>query len=111
MKRLERLGFDVDFSSKKELLTLQELVQAQAVESGDQVYYEASSILAEVLKVYHAVELIETQGVEAAKKYLKRLLKEGRSRGSKAAKNLLEDPVFREGIVRIDKNKRRTSES
>ncbi len=105
LKRLERLGFDVEFSSKKELLTLQELVQAQAVESGDQVYYEASSILAEVLKVYHAVELIETQGVEAAKKYLKRLLKEGRSRGSKAAKNLLEDPVFREGVVRIAKIK------
>lgn len=105
LKKLERLGFDVDFNSKKELLALQELVQSQAVETGDQVYYEASSILAEILKVYHAIELIETQGVEAAKKYLRRLIREGKSRGSKAAKNLLDDPVFREGILRIAKVK------
>ncbi|WP_456369828.1 DEAD/DEAH box helicase [Geoglobus sp.] len=101
-RKFKRLGLDVDISNatKKELLALQEALQSQAGETGEQVYFEALSVLAEVMKIQHAVELIETQGVEALKRYLKRLFKEAKGRGSKASKSLFEDPVFRESMIR-----------
>ncbi len=102
--RLKKLGFEIDENmSKKELLSMQEVIQAQAIETGDQSYYEALSILAEILKVHHAIELLETQSIESVKRYLKRLLNEAKGRGSKASKSLIEDPLFREAVVRTIK--------
>ncbi len=104
-KRFEKLGLDIEISNatKKELLALQEALQSQAGESGNQVYFEALSILAEIMKIQHAIELIETQGVEALRRYLRRLFKEAKGRGSRASKNLFEDPVFRESLIRAMK--------
>ena len=103
-RKLQKLlDIDVSDASKKELLALQESIQAQAAESGDPVYFEALSILAEIMKIQHAIELVETQGMDALKKYLKRLFKEAKSRGSKAAKSLFEDPIFRESLIKAIK--------
>lgn len=101
-RRFQRLGLDIDVSkaTKKELLALQEALQSQAGETGEQVYFEALSVLAEIMKIQHAMELIETQGIDALKRYLKRLFKEAKGRGSKASKSLFEDPVFRESMIR-----------
>ena len=56
--------------------------------------------MAEILKLVHAIELVETQGIESLKGYLKKLLKEASSRGgSKAAKNIANDPIFRSAVV------------
>ena len=101
-KRFERLGIEMDIRdlSKKEMLALQEAIQSQAGETGQQVYFEALSILAEIMKIQHAIELIETQGIQALKKYLKRLFREAKGRGSRASKSLFEDPVFRECMVK-----------
>ncbi|NOY11600.1 MAG: DEAD/DEAH box helicase [Archaeoglobi archaeon] len=101
-RKFQRLGLDIDISNatKKELLALQEALQTQAGETGEQVYFEALSVLAEIMKIQHAIELIETQGVDALKRYLKRLFKEAKGRGSKASKSLFEDPVFRESMIR-----------
>ncbi|MBE8540049.1 ERCC4 domain-containing protein [Geoglobus acetivorans] len=104
-RRFERLGLEIDLKglSKKEMLGLQEALQTQAGESGEQVYFEALSILAEIMKIQHAIELIETQGLEALKKYLKRLFREAKGRGSRASKSLFEDPVFREAMIKAMK--------
>lgn len=101
-RKFEKLGLDINLRemSKKELLALQEALQSQAGESGEQVYFEALSVLAEIMKIQHAIELIETQGVEALKKYLKRLYKEAKGRGSKASKSIFEDPIFREAMIK-----------
>ncbi len=101
-RRFERLGIEMDIRdlSKKEMLALQEAIQSQAGETGQQVYFEALSILAEIMKIQHAIELIETQGIQALKKYLKRLFREAKGRGSRASKSLFEDPVFRECMVK-----------
>ncbi len=101
-KKFEKLGLDIEVENltKKELLALQEALQNQAGESGEQVYFEALSILAEIMKIQHAIELIETQGIQALKKYLRRLFKEAKSRGSKASKSLFEDPIFRESMIK-----------
>ncbi len=101
-RKFERLGLEIDVRnlSKKELLALQEALQSQAGESGEHVYFEALSVIAEIMKVQHAIELIETQGVQALKKYLKRLFREAKGRGSRASKSLFEDPVFRESMIK-----------
>ena len=104
-KRLKNLNVfeNVDFDklTKKELLALQEALQAEAAETGESKYFEALSILAEILKVQHGIELIETQGLEALKHYLRRLVVEGRSKGSsKASKSLISDPLFRSAVLK-----------
>lgn len=102
-KRLRDLDIDLDIenSSKKELLALQETLQAEAVETGDSRYYEAVSIVAEVMKIMHAIELIETQGLDSLKQYLKKLMSEARSKGSsKAARKVAQDTTFRSAIMK-----------
>jgi len=100
LKKIEKLGIKASNLSKKELLALQESLQVQASE--EEELFEAVSILAEVLKLYHALELIEVEGVEALKEYLKKLISEGKSRGgSKAARNILADPYFRELLLKV----------
>ena len=101
-RRFERLGLEIGIRdlSKKEMLALQEAIQSQAGETGEQIYFEALSILAEIMKIQHAIELIETQGIQALKKYLKRLFREVKGRGSRASKSLFEDPVFRESMIK-----------
>ncbi len=101
-KRLEGLGIAVRGDmTKRELLALQETLQSEAVENRDQRLFEAISILAEILKIQHGIELIETQGLNALKHYLKRLVMEAKSRGgSKASKNIVSDPMFRMAILK-----------
>ncbi len=100
-KRLARLGISAEGLSKRDLLMLQESIQAEAAETGNSNLFEAVSILAEVLKIQHGVELIETQGLDALKEYFKRLMKEARAKGgSKAARSIAGDPVFREAIAK-----------
>jgi len=102
LKKIEKIGINVSNLSKRDLLNLQEALQVQASESGDENLYEVLSVLAEVLKLYHGLELIEIEGVDALKEYLKKLVNESKSRGgSKAAKNIFQDPVFRELLIKV----------
>ena len=101
LKRLEGLGVKATGLSKKELLALQEALQAEAYETRDQRLFDALSVLAEVLKIQHAIELIETQGLDALKHYLRRLVVEAKSKGgSKASKNLIVDSAFKKAVVK-----------
>ncbi len=101
MMRLEGLGVKARGLSKKELLSLQEALQSEAYESGDQRLFEALSVLAEILKIQHAIELIETQGLEALKHYLRKIVVEAKSRGgSRASKNIITDPKFKKAVVK-----------
>ncbi len=102
LKKLEKLGIKAGGLAKKELLSLQESLQAQAAETGEEELFEAVSVLAEVLKLYHGLELVETEGVEALKEYLKKLVNEAHSvGGSKAAKNIVNDPIFKEILKKV----------
>ncbi len=98
INRLRKFGIEVENYTKKELLALQETLQSEIQEKPELM--EAISLLAEILKLAHAVELVETQGVSALRKYLRKLLREASSRGSsKAAKNIANDPVFRSMVL------------
>lgn len=81
--------------SKSELLTLRESIVAQLATEKQPELYKALSLLAEVLKIRHAIELIETQGIFAVNRYFERLRNEAFSKeGSKAARRLLRDERF-----------------
>lgn len=80
-------------TSKGELLDLQKRFTSALARGPNQNIFRGISLLAEILKLKHAVELADTQGVSALRQYLERLAHEARSRGgSKASRRLIEDP-------------------
>ncbi|MFZ3111840.1 MAG: DEAD/DEAH box helicase, partial [Methanothrix sp.] len=90
-------------ATKKELLGLQAMLMSSAKRQANQATFKGISILAEVLKLYHAVELAETQGTEALLKYFQRLQGEAISRsGSKASRRIMEDPKFRQAMQALE---------
>jgi Fanconi anemia group M protein len=91
-------------SSKKELLGLQATLMSSAKSQANQTTFMAISILAEILKLYHAVELAETQGPDALASYFQRLEGEALSRsGSKASRRIMQDPRFRQIVDTLQK--------
>ncbi len=103
--KLSKLGFTMQQhknASKRDLLALQKQLQSRLRGDPNTAIYGALSILAEILKVNHAVEVIETQGVEALSKYMERLENEAYSKnGSKASKRLIEDPYIKQVSQRL----------
>ena len=103
--KLTELGFPVHnpkFVNKKELLGMQKKLQEELRGLPDPSVYAAISVVAEIMKVNHAVEIIETQGMESLRKYMERLEHEAYSKsGSKASKRLAEDLYMRQAIHRI----------
>jgi len=99
LHKLSQLGFiptNQKRLTKRELLDLQARLQSKLRGFPDQKAFQGISLLAEVFKVSHAIEIAETQGMAALAKYFERLGNEARSRGgSKAAKRLMEDPNMR----------------
>ncbi|AXR80083.1 DEAD/DEAH box helicase [Natrarchaeobaculum sulfurireducens] len=65
--------------------------------------YEGMSIHAEVMKLRQAVTLVETQSVEALRRYFDRQRNQARSSGaSKASQRLVSDPRIREAMRRAE---------
>jgi Fanconi anemia group M protein len=102
LDKLRELGFITPYQkrlSKREMLEIQAKLQSQLRSFPDQKIYQGISLLAEVFKVSHAIELSETQGVSALSKYFERLENEARSKsGSKAAKRLMDDLSMRQAV-------------
>ena len=89
-------------SSKKELLGLQASLVSSARMQANKSTFAAISLLAEILKLYHAVELAETQCPDALARYFQRLEGEALSRsGSKASRRIMQDPGFRRVMVAL----------
>ncbi|MFB6284196.1 MAG: DEAD/DEAH box helicase [Halobacteria archaeon] len=94
MDRLHDIGVvdssKVDMSMKK-LLNARGRIQ-NLMDDGESQGYEAMSLHAEVMKLRHAVKIIETQGVDPLVSYFEKLENEaGGSGGSKAVKRLMSD--------------------
>jgi len=86
-------------ASKKELLGLQAQLMSSAQREANQATFKGISLLAEVLKLHHAVELAETQGTDALIRYFQRLQGEALSKsGSKASRRIMLDPKFRQAM-------------
>ena len=87
--------------SKKKLLEVSQKIQykmKQSMRPQKSLFY-AASVQSQALKVAHAIELCETQGIFALKDYFSRLENEAYSRGgSKGAKVLIDDERIQNAI-------------
>lgn len=102
---IKDLGFSAGsgkYISKKDLLILQKQLQGEIRMGGDPAIFTAMSVVAEMMKVNHAVEMVETQGLETLRKYLEKLDAEASSSSSsKAAKRLMDDLYMRKTLYRV----------
>ncbi len=105
MVELRNLGFTTESAhySKKNILGMQAEIHAR-IAGGEKDYetLRAMSILAEVIKVHHAIELIETQGLDSLKQYMDKLGLEARASKSKASINLVKDINFRSAQIKTE---------
>ena len=93
MKILKNLGvIDSINAGKKDLLMARGRVQNRIARSTNppKSCYRAISLIAACINVEHAVELLETQGINPLQRYIERL----RKKNTKAAKGLIMDPDF-----------------
>lgn len=102
---IRNLGFSPGsgkYVSKKDLLLLQKKLQGEIRVGGDPAVFTAMSMLAEMVKVNHAVEMVETQGLEPLRKYLEKLDAEASSSSaSKASRRLMDDLYMRKALYRV----------
>lgn len=103
--QLGKLGFiapDQKYLNKRELLDLQSRLQGRLRSGHDQMVYKAISLVAEVFKVAHAIEVAETQGPDALARYFDRLEHEANSKsGSKASRRLVDDVNMRHAMYAL----------
>jgi len=108
IEKLKKWGIlhraNLQYVSKTDLLALQGQLRGRAA-SGEKdfVLWTAISVLAEVMKVYHALELLETQGVVALYKYMQKLNNEAQTSSVKAVKNVVKDLNFRSALIKVQK--------
>lgn len=103
---LKNLGFTTENASysKKNILGMQAEIHAR-ISGGERDFetLKAVSLLAEVIKLHHAIELVETQGLEPLKEYMDKLQGEARASKSKASVNLARDINFRSAYIKTEK--------
>lgn len=100
MKKLKDWGVlrrkSIRYVNKKTLLGLQSELHKR-ISSGEKnfVLWNAVSVLAEIMKLHHALELLETQDLSSLKKYFEKLVNQARTTNVKAVKRLIKDPNFK----------------
>lgn len=106
MNELKNLGLvsgNVSYS-KKNILGMQASIHGK-ISSGEKDFelMKAASLLAEAIKVHHAIELVETQGIEPLKMYMDKLNLEAKAGKTKATVNLTRDINFRSAYILTEK--------
>jgi len=102
LSELKKMGFSGTSSvniSRKDLLLLRGRLQEELAKNRkDPVLYQAISLVAACINLSHAIELLETQGLETLKSYFNRIERQARGSGSKAVKGLFADPDFKKAV-------------
>ncbi|HLD15613.1 MAG TPA: DEAD/DEAH box helicase [Candidatus Nanoarchaeia archaeon] len=95
LEKLQNLGFSkpVKYINKKDLLMLQKRFQSE-ITSGSKIAFYGISLVAQIIKVEHALALIETQTISALENYWKKLEVET----TKAAKTILANPDIKRAL-------------
>ena len=94
---------ELKYVTKSDLLQLQgELRSRIAKGERDFVVWNAISLLAELMKIYHALELLETQGISALHKYFEKLIAESRTLKTKAIKSIMGDYNFKSAMIKAN---------
>jgi len=102
-EQLKQYGIKGTFMSKKELLQLQAQLHVKINSERDYEAMKAISVLAEIIKAQHALELLETQGVAPLNKYMSGLYEQSESSKIKAVRNLTADLAFKSSYILAQK--------
>jgi Fanconi anemia group M protein len=95
---------DIRYVNKTDLLKLQGQLRGRAAKGEkDFVLWNGISVLAEIMKVQHALELLETQGIISLYKYMEKLNSEGLGSKTKAVKNIVKDLNFRSALIKVQR--------
>lgn len=104
-RELKSYGFVTDSItySKKNLLGVQAALHAK-IAHGEKNFeiLKSLSLLAEIIKIIHAIELLETQGLEPLKQYIDKLYHEASTGKTKAAQNVVKDVNFRSAYIKLE---------
>jgi Fanconi anemia group M protein len=95
IKKLGYLTKALSQITKTDLLKINRalLAKASSGEKSQEIYTSISKI-AEAMKVSHAIELIQTQGLKPLYEYLNNIVEQAYKTKTKAIKNLVKDPDF-----------------
>ncbi|MFC1754294.1 DEAD/DEAH box helicase [Thermoproteota archaeon] len=89
------------FISKTDLLKMQGKLHSEMSKGNkDFQVFKSISLTAEAMKVQHALELLETQGITPLYNYLERLREESLKTTTKAVKNLVADANFKSAFIK-----------
>ena len=106
LKILKEMNFietaSVNIVNKTNLLDAQKRIQAEIKGSikPAKALFQAATIQSEAMKIHYALELIQTQGVNALKNYFKRMSNEAKSKGStKSSRTITTDNDVIEAIA------------
>lgn len=103
LQKLKEYGLITSISnlSKKDLLSMQKDLQRRII-SGDRDFMvlNAVSVLAEVMKIQHAIELVETQGISSLFTYMRNLFESASNTKVKAVKRLVKDSNFKSAYLK-----------
>ncbi len=94
----------ISLINRKKLLEIQQTIQSEIRSSSQppQELFKAASAQNAAIKLMHAIELLQTQGVNALQMYIARLMSEASSKGgSKASRDILRDPNVLEAIAYV----------
>ncbi len=82
------------YASKTALLALQSRLMKEILRGKDFNKMLAVSVLAQAIKLSHALELLETQTISSFTSYLKDLYNQAQAQKSKGVQKLVKDPLF-----------------
>jgi ERCC4-related helicase len=108
LEKLKKWGIlrrtDLKYVSKTDLLQMQGQLRGRAsTGEKDFVIWNGISVLAEIMKIHHAVELLETQGIIPLHRYLEKLNNSAATTSVKAVKSIVKDLNFRSALVKVSK--------
>ena len=105
-ERLNRLkSWDIikkplQYVNKKDLLSLQtELHKEAVIQKTNYTLWQGISIVAEIIKLQHSLELLETQGITPLIEYFKKVKYAALTGKTKAVKNLVADVNFKTALI------------
>ncbi|MDD5331226.1 MAG: helicase-related protein [Candidatus Nanoarchaeia archaeon] len=99
IKNLGLVGSSQEYISKVQLIELQRRIQGKLARGDKELrLWQGISLAAQLLKLQHAQELLETQNLETLNTYLKEVL-EG---PSKANKSLAKDVNFKSAFIKVN---------
>jgi len=93
-----------NFITKKHLISLQRSIQFRLSQGEKNIFlWQGISLIAESIKAQHALELLETQGIPSAYKYMSEIYSTADKTKVKATKNLAKDIDFKSAFILIEK--------